>query len=138
MSRRLSGRAAAMFEAGVYECPDWCLQDDEEVQAQQHLGPWMPILDEGGPAGITSAYARPIRDWWDNYHGAEPVQQTATCEHYFDPSNAGVAWLTQADVVRFNAGLQWVSDWAAQPQGWVWAYPEAEQCKAEDEMREAS
>lgn len=33
-------RAQTMRDYGLYECPDWCTQPDDEDQHEQHVGEW--------------------------------------------------------------------------------------------------
>jgi hypothetical protein len=55
-------RRELMRHHGIYRCPDWCVQDDEEDQYEEHWGDWTSITtDDGDELAV-----RPRMSWWDD------------------------------------------------------------------------
>lgn len=127
-----------MNGSGIYECPVWCLGEAMEPQgaeldARRHIGDWVQILREGGPDGMTEAYARPVRDWlnWrlEQHLGDEYIG----VEYYLTPVS-DYASLSVGDVSVLRIGLSYVQELAAYPTHWVWSYRGADQDLAEDQL----
>jgi hypothetical protein len=53
-------RAETMKDHGVYWCPDWCLQDPEEHQYEQHWAAWRTLTTRDGD----TVRVRPWAAWW--------------------------------------------------------------------------
>jgi hypothetical protein len=131
----MSSRRKVMLAAGVFECPGFCAQGDDEVQLRQHIGLWTEILDRGGPDGLTTAQARPVLEWWDWSSGYQPGCEVSYVELDISATPDGTPWLlTPADVASVISGLAYVRDLAAEPTDWKPAYHGAERDRRDDEI----
>ena len=99
----LAERAAAptdrldtMREHEVTSCPQWCRQDDDEHQYEEHAGPGRTFATDGGD----EVTFHPRASWWDE---GEPSIQMTVKPH---PDGDGTITLTSADL----AAMQRLSD----------------------------
>jgi len=134
----VANRRKFMNGAGIYECPAWCLgeamePDGAELGARRHVGDWVQILQQGGPDGLTEAWARPIRDWLNWELEQHLGEEYIGVEYYLTPVTDYAA-LSVADVSVLRVGLQYVQDLAESPPHWVWAYRGADRDLAEDQL----
>lgn len=55
-------REETMKYHGVYWCPDWCVQDPEEHQWEQHWAQWRGFTTSDGD----TVRVRPWATWWSD------------------------------------------------------------------------
>lgn len=129
----MASRREWMDAAGVYACPSWCVQDDDETARRTHLGLWMDVITNGGPDGSLTVQARPIRCWpdWSRLESEADVDWAVEVAHTL--TSDGVPWqLGQRELAAWNDGMAYLERLAAEPDEWVEAYPGANEDQAVD------
>jgi hypothetical protein len=109
-------REEAMREHGIYECPDWCVQPDDEEQYEQHFSNWA----EYDINGSTKLQIRIRATWWSDY------ENNLVEVNLYDTDGDQGAFLERPDWGKVQdyveAGWTATEDWDTQ-----WAFDGARQ-----------
>lgn len=131
-------RIDRMRELGIFQCPVWCYQPDDEHLLEQHTSGWDVVGEEG--IGDTEHGAtievRVRREWW--IEGDE-----GHCDSYTDLCVSGLDDASEIPAMGVDelqtviAGLEDARD-KADMSGvyyrWQWAYDGAEQDAAASDV----
>ena len=121
-------REELMKYHGIYWCPDWCLQDSEEHQYEQHWAEWRTLTTSDGD----TVRVRPWATWWsDSDDNQVEVEIIVT-----DPQYPGVK-LSINDLGRLRDLLD-EAERDIEDHDVVEAYDGAEDDEAEAEDQEVS
>jgi ParB/RepB/Spo0J family partition protein len=119
-------REEALKYHGVYWCPDWCVQDPEEHQYEQHWAEWRSFTTSDGD----TVRVRPWATWWSDSDDNQVEVEIVSA----DPQYPG-AKLSVDDLGRLRELLD-DAEQDIEHHDVVEAYPGAEDDEAEAEQHD--